>query len=115
VPDPGKMAFSAGAALRVNRLTPGQRLSIDAKVTSDSEIEVLVDVEVHSMSGDKVHQQYWDNQALAAGATKTYSAAWNAPGDAKPGEYVVKVGIFPSGWGKPYKFVDDAGRFTVGR
>ncbi|MFN8633628.1 MAG: cellulase family glycosylhydrolase [Chloroflexota bacterium] len=114
-PDPAKMAFSADAALSSNRVTPGQRLSIDAKISSDTEIEVLVDVEVYTMSGDKVHQQYWDNEAFGAGASKTYSTSWTAPRDAKPGEYVVKVGIFPTGWGKPYKFVDDAGRFTVGR
>jgi len=117
-PDPadeGSYAFSLGAGISADRLNPGQRLSIEAKVSSETAIKVLVDVEVYTMSGDKVHQEYWDGQSFEAGQTRTFTTSWSVPSNAKPGEYVVKVGTFPPGWGTPFDFNGEAAIFTVGR
>jgi hypothetical protein len=113
-PDASSFAFSLGAGLSSNRVNPGQRLSIEAKVSSETAMKILVDVEVYTMSGDKVHQEFWDGQSFDAGQTKTFTTAWTVPRNARPGDYVVKVGAFPPGWGTPYDFNGEAATFKVG-
>ena len=113
--DAGSYAFALEAGINSDRLNPGQRLAIEAKVSSETAMKVLVDVEVYTMSGDKVHQEFWDGQSFEAGQTKTFSTSWSVPRNAKQGEYVVKVGAFPPGWGQPYDFNGEAAIFVVGR
>ena len=114
-PAEGSYSFGLEAGLSANQVNPGQRLSIEAKVSSETAIKALIDVEVYTMSGDKVHQEFWDGQSFEAGQTRTFATSWNVPRNAKPGEYVVKVGAFPPGWGSPYNFNGEAAVFTVGR
>ena len=93
----------------------GGRLPVDVKVTSTAGIRVLVDVEIYSPSGEKVHQQAFDNQSFGPGETKAFTTIFPVPPGAAPGEYVVKVGVFTPGWGKVYDWNDNAAKFTVGR
>lgn len=73
----------------------------------------LIDVEVYSPSGAKVHQQVYDNQSFAAGQTRTYQPNWTVPTNAAVGQYTVKVGIFRPGWGAMSHWNNQAATFTV--
>jgi hypothetical protein len=114
-PDADSFSFTLEAGISAQQLNYGQTLTIEARVSSGTAAKMLVDVEVYTMSGDKVHQQAWDNESFEAGQQKTYRTSWSVPRTAKPGEYVVKVGAFPPGWGNPYSFNGEAAVFTVGR
>ena len=72
-----------------------------------------MDLEVFSLSGVKVYQQYWDNQTFAPGQTRSYPTNWTLPGNLAKGTYYVKVGIFSAGWGTLYAWNDTAGAMTV--
>ena len=64
-------------------------------------MKALVDLEVYSMDGQKVHQKAMDNQAFGPGETKVVlDGLARARPTQQPGEYVVKVGVFTPGWGK---------------
>ena len=56
-----------------------------------------VDVEIYDRSGNKVFQQYWDNQSFKAGQARRLSTSWDTTGHAA-GTYTVKVGVFRTGW-----------------
>jgi hypothetical protein len=60
-------------------------------------MSALVDVEVYDPSGAKVYQQVYDNQAFAAGQTRTYQPAWTIPTTSASGTYTVTLGVFGAG------------------
>ncbi|MFN8633629.1 MAG: cellulase family glycosylhydrolase [Chloroflexota bacterium] len=113
-----RLAFRSEARVDNPRVSPGQKLPIDVKVTGTVGINALVAAQVYHSSGKEGPKQEWDNQAFRPGETKAYTLIWNVPADALAGEYVVKVGVFRPGWGqggKPYDWNDTAATFTVTR
>jgi hypothetical protein len=114
-PPTQRLGFNTTAQAAEVRVAPGTRLPIDVKVTSTAATRVVVDIEVYSPAGEKVHQEARDDQSFGPGETKAFTTFWQVPGDAPPGEYVVKVGIFTPGWGNVHDWNDRAGTFTVGR
>lgn len=114
-PPTQRLGFNTSAFAAQSRIAAGGRLPVDVKVTSTAGIRVLVDVEIYSPSGEKVHQQAFDNQSFGPGETKAFTTIFPVPPGAAPGEYVVKVGVFTPGWGKVYDWNDNAAKFTVGR
>lgn len=91
----------------------GSTASISAAVTSASATTVLVDVEIYSAAGAKVHQQFFDNQAFAAGQKRNYPVSWAVPANLTPGTYTVVVGVFSAGWGTNYVWNSEAATVTV--
>jgi hypothetical protein len=113
-PPTQKLQFTSFAQAASPRVSPGQKMPVDVKVTATAGSTALVNVEVYSPSGEKVHQQFYDDQEFGPGQTKVYSAVWSVPGDAPPGTYTVKVGVFSAGWGRVHDWNDNAATFTVG-
>ncbi|MBV9893828.1 MAG: hypothetical protein JO020_06650 [Chloroflexi bacterium] len=87
--------------------------TIGASVQSSAGTHALVDVEVYTVSGTKVAQQWWDNQAFSAGQTRSYQLTWAVPSTAAQGGYRVKVGVFSPGWGTLYNWNNSAAAFSV--
>jgi hypothetical protein len=114
-PPTQRLSFRSSAQAASSRVSPGQRIPIDVKVTGTVGVKALVAIQVFHSGGEKAHEQVMDNQAFGPGETKTFSTVWAVPGNAASGEYVVKVGVFTPGWGKLYDWNDSAVRFTVGR
>jgi hypothetical protein len=74
----------------------------------------LIDVEVYGPNGTKVYQQVYDNQAFAAGQTRTYQPTWTVPTTAAAGTYTVKIGVFGAGdWDPLYAWNTAAASFSV--
>lgn len=91
----------------------GQSITLKANVRSSQGRTALVDLEVYSSSGQKVFQQYWDNQAFSANVTRTFSAGWTIPSNLPAGTYTVKVGVFAPGWTSMFGWNNGAASFTV--
>jgi len=92
-------------------LVAGGEATVTATVGSATALPVLVDVEIYDAKGGKVFQKAFDNQSLAAGASRDFSAQWTVPQAA--GTYTVKVGLFSPGWGTVYAWNDSAASITV--
>jgi hypothetical protein len=109
---PTTARFAATARVSPAAAKAGRPLTIVASVTASQATAALVDVEVYDAGGAKVHQRFFDNQMLAAGAKRDYTIAWTPP---KAGTYTVKVGVFKPGWGVTYAWNDKAATFAVAR
>jgi hypothetical protein len=73
---------------------------------------ILVDMEVYSAGGAKIHQQLTTGQSFQAGQQKTFQWTWTLPGSLAPGVYTVKLGIFSGDWATLYTWHNAAA--TVG-
>ncbi len=107
--------FTTSATVNPSPVTRGQSFTVTASVLSNTSRSVLVDVEIYRKddSQTKYHQQVYDNQALTAGQTKTYTMNVTLPSTVPTGEYVVKIGIFNTGWGGLLDWNNEAAAFTV--
>lgn len=107
--------FSSTALASPATVAPGQRVAVDVLVTATAGLRALVDVEIYGPTGQKVHQQFFDNEAFGPGETRGFATGWVVPADAPGGEYTVKVGVFTPGWGRVYDWNDAASGFVVQR
>jgi hypothetical protein len=105
--------FTSRVAVSPASPTAGQTVALAAAVTSPTNMRGLVDIEVYDPSGQKVFQQYLDNQQFTAGQARTYLWKWTVPPTAVKGTYSVKLGVFKTGWGVLYSWNDTAGTMTV--
>jgi hypothetical protein len=105
--------YSSRATASPGSVAPGGTVPISTSVTSSQASTVLVDLEVYGPSGTKVFQQFWDNQTLTAGQTRTYSSAWSVPATAATGAYSMAVGVFSPGWGTLHDWNGTAGTLSV--
>jgi hypothetical protein len=111
-----RLSFRSATQVVNARVSPGQRQPIDVKVTAMTGVSALVDIQVcPAGTDDKAFQKVYDDEAFRAGETKVFSNVWTVPDDAKPGPYVVKVGVFAPGRGQTYDLNDPAATFTVER
>jgi hypothetical protein len=108
-----RLSFTTKALASPSTVAPRGRVSIDVEVTSTVAIPMLVDLEVYSMDGQKVFQKSWDGEQFGPGERRLFGTTWQVAGDEKPGEYVVKVGVFTPGWGKVYDWNDNAAKLTI--
>lgn len=108
-------AFTTSATVNPSPVTRGQSFTVTASVLSNTSRSVLVDVEIYRKddSQTKYYQQVYDNQALTAGQTKTYTMNVTLPATVPTGEYVVKIGIFNTGWGGLLDWNNEAAAFNV--
>jgi hypothetical protein len=109
-------AYTTSAAVSPGTVAPGGSTTVTAAVTSGSAVSVLVDVEIYRSSDwTKVHQQWFDNQAFAAGQQRFYPVAWSVPAGATLGTYTVMIGVFhPGDWTPNYTWNNNAATFGVG-
>lgn len=106
-------SFNTSATVSPSSVAPGGSAGITASVTSGSTATVLVDVEVYAPNGAKVYQQWFDNQAFAAGQQRAYPVTWNVPLGTAAGTYTVKIGIFSVGWGTNLAWNNNAASIAV--
>lgn len=109
-PSPPNFATSVSVSPSTT-LAAGAEATVTATVGSATALPVLVDVEIYDSRGGKVFQKAFDNEGLAAGANRDFSATWGVPQAA--GTYTVKVGLFTPGWGTLYAWNDSAASITV--
>jgi hypothetical protein len=105
--------FTTNAVVTPLSGPPGSAPSATISVTSTDAMNVLVDVEVFSAAGARIHQNTFDNQAFAAGQTREFRVTWNVPAVTPAGTQIVKVGIFTAGWGTLFHWNDYAGTYAV--
>ena len=108
---PESLEITAGASPFA--VAPGDTTAITATVTSAADAAVLVNIEVRIPAGEKVYQQYYDDQVLAAGRPAEFRATWQVPQTASLGTHIVLVGVFSPGWGTRYYWADDAAEIAV--
>ncbi len=87
-----------------------QAINISTNFTSNTNLNnVIIDIEVYNSSNQKVLQQFYEGQSLAANTAKTYNLNFNTP---NTGEYTIRAGIFNNTWGNLY-WNGDVKKFTV--
>lgn len=92
----------------------GATASITASISAAAAGVRLVDIEVYSASGAKVHQEWFDNQAFSAGQTRTFTSVWQTQANTAAGAYSVRIGVFGNGWTAQYHWNGDAATLTIG-
>ena len=107
----GTPALTSSASVSPAAPTQGAATTITAAVHNmgGALSGAIVDIEIYQ-GGTKVFQKFYEGESLAAGADKTYTAAWT-PG--APGTYTIHVGVFASGWSRLYAWNAAAGQITV--
>jgi hypothetical protein len=105
--------FTTNAAASPSTVARGASTTVTTSVTAALDSTVLVDVEVYGPTGAKVHQQFFDNQALTGGQRKDFLVSWQVPAAEPAGAHSVKVGVFAPGWGTLFHWNNDAVTFTV--
>lgn len=105
-------SFSLSAVALPATLAPGGTTTVRATVqdTGTALAGGIIDLEVWNSAGERVGQQYYAGQNLAAGGSYSYTWAWTAP--ATSGSYTVKVGVFDAGW-KSLAWNDGAATITA--
>ena len=89
----------------------GANTSVAAYVSSVTDANVIVDLEVYNQAGAKVYQVAWTNQSLVGGQTRGYG--WMFPRNAPSGTYTIKIGIFSLDWLTLYNWNDTATNVTL--
>ncbi|MFN0074754.1 MAG: cellulase family glycosylhydrolase [Chloroflexota bacterium] len=107
------LSFIATASVAPASQIPGGMVGISAEVTSATNSVALVDVEVHDAQGQKVFQEYFENQAFSAGVKRTYPVTWPIPANGAPGAYRVQVGVFSPDWATLYTYNSNAVQILV--
>jgi hypothetical protein len=109
---PPAAGFASGAGAPAS-VAAGAPITIDAWVTSPAAAALLVDIEVYNAAGAKVFQQWFDNQAFAAGQRRTFRVTWQTPANAA-GAHTVRLGVFGAGWNGLRHWNNAAAQFAVG-
>jgi glucose/arabinose dehydrogenase len=92
------------------RVLEGETASILTRIeNTGGSGSVLIDIEVIK-DGVQMGQQFYDNEVLNAGETKTYTFDWEA---VEAGLYAVSVGIFAEGWTELYSWNDSVALIEV--
>jgi hypothetical protein len=106
-------AYVLAVAVSADSVGGGDSLGITASVASAADSTLLVDLEISDAGGNKVAQQFWDNQALPAGETRSFPWTWQVPAGTPGGEYRARLVIFTPGWGSFVQYYEAPGAFQV--
>lgn len=106
-------SFRTSATSQPSSAAPGTKAIITATVTSRDAANVLIDIEVYSPTGSKVHQAYMTNQSFTAQQTKQIATEWSIPTTMAEGQYTVKVGVFSNDWAQLHNWNNSAGVLRV--
>lgn len=112
---PATTNWTTSATRSKSSVRRNQSITLRANVKASTAKTALVDLEVYNSSGQKVFQQYWDNQTFSANVSRTFSSSWTIPSNLPTGTYTVKVGVFAPGWAGMFAWNNSAATFTVTR
>jgi len=108
-PPPGTAAYTVKPTVPAS-LPPSQPAPLAVEVSSGAAVSnLIVDVEIYTLSGTKVFQQFWENQSLAT-AAKKYDFIWTP---SSSGDYRLKTGIFSAGWASNLSWHDEVATLKV--
>jgi hypothetical protein len=105
--------YTTSATVSPSSVARGGTVAASVSVRAAAAGSALVDVEIHSPTGAKIHQQFFDNQNFTAGQSRSYTVNWIVPAGAATGSYTVRIGIFQPGWGWLWHWNGNAGTFSV--
>ena len=116
-PPPGACISRPEAEVGSTRVSPnpaaaGQAVSVLTSITLSCDTSVLIDIEVY-YPGKRILQATLDSVSFRQGVAKTVSVPATIPGGTPPGSYIVKVGVFPVGWGPYYAWDDNAATLLI--
>lgn len=102
------VAVSGPSSLQVN-----EQGSFTTQVTAQNEDfnGGVVNVEIYQQGGGQVFQQFFEDQDIAASSSQSYPVSWTP---SSTGTYVVKAGIFSSGWSSLHQWEDNLMEVNVG-
>ncbi len=109
----GQAGAYTASATSPSGMASGQSASINVSVKNNSAQNasgLVIDNEIYNSSGQQVLQQYYQNQSIAAGQSGSYVFNWTPPA---AGSYVLKVGVFSSGWSSVYMWNNDVLNLNV--
>lgn len=95
-----------------NPAAAGQLVTFTPIITLSCDTSVLVDIEVY-YPGKRILQTTVNNVSFRQRQARTVDVQAAIPSGTPPGSYIVKVGVFPVGWGAYYGWDDDAGNLQV--
>jgi hypothetical protein len=107
----GQVAGTSATATAATT-TPNTSTPITATVTNNGTAisNAIIDVEVYDASGNRVSQNFTQNQSFSVNDSKQYSFA-STPSAA--GTYRIAVGVFSNDWSHNYVWVANAGILSV--
>ncbi|MDZ4717642.1 MAG: hypothetical protein SH847_04170, partial [Roseiflexaceae bacterium] len=114
LPQPALAAsFTTRASAAPLNPQPGTTVTITSVIKSAEATNVLIDLEIYRADGQKAFQQAWDNQAFAAGQSRSYRSTWVVPAGTVAGAYAIKIGVFSPGWSALKHWNNTAGQLTI--
>lgn len=105
--------YRSSAMAEPSIVSPGNKTTITADVTSKNASTVLIDIEVYSATGAKVHQAYVTNQTFSEQQRKRITTEWAVPSTLAEGQYIIKVGVFSNDWSQLYNWNNTAGTVQI--
>lgn len=109
----GPPVASAGSTMATpNPVHPGQQVTFSTIVTVSCNTTALIDIEVYGRN-IRLMQVVKDNVRFTVGQPQTVTISGVIPAHAPLGPYIIKVGIFSSGWGAQYGWNDTAGSLVI--
>jgi hypothetical protein len=86
--------------------------TVEVNVTNrGNQRTVLVDIEIYDSAGNRLAQQFYDNQQFATGQTRQFTGP--VPPSVPSGTYTVKVGIFAPSWASTLAWNNSAATYTI--
>jgi hypothetical protein len=106
-------AFSSTASANPGGTAVGSTVTLSAQIkslTTGPTSNTLVDIEVFNQAGQKVFQQFYENQNFGSQETRNYQVGWQPTA---AGTYRMTVGVFSAGWTQNYHWNNSAAEVTV--
>lgn len=109
---PTNPTFSTATSVAPNPAIVSQPVNISVTVRNLGEAasDVIIDVEVYDVTGNKLFQNFFEHQNFAANGAQTYTQSWTP---SAAGQYTVKIGIFRNDWGANYSWNGNAATIGV--
>jgi hypothetical protein len=86
-------------------------ITVGFKNAGNSQGSVVVDIELYNSSGNRVTQNFWENENFAPNEGKNYML--NPPVGLGNGQYRYSVGVFNPGWSGILHWYDNVASFIV--
>ncbi len=117
------ISFSATARASFNVMSstalpatvaPGKTVALTASVQSSAAASnMIIDLEVHGSSGQKLSQTFYQGQSFAKLQTRAYSWSYTVPAGTPAGKYTLMVGVFTAGWSSDVYWDGSAASFAL--